>query len=188
VREQQAMGDGLDLLMDDHRALEQLHQELRSTGDVRDRTRVARDVVRELSVHATVEEQHLYPMVREVLDDGDELADHALDEHQEIKELLLEVDRADADDPALVSRVDELMTAVGHHVQEEEGELFARLRRAVDGQRLRELGDQMEKAKGAAPTRPHPRAPNTPPGNLLAGPAAALVDKARDAAEHLGGG
>jgi hemerythrin superfamily protein len=187
MADQQAVGDGLDLLMNDHRGLEHLHQRLRSAGEDAERASLAREIVRELSVHATVEEQHLYPLVRETLDDGDALADHALEEHQTIKERLLELDRTDADDAALIQRVDDVMAAVAHHVQEEERVLFARLRSVLDGQRLRELGDQMEKAKTGAPTRPHPHAPNTPPGNLIAGPAAALVDRARDAIDGATG-
>lgn len=38
----------------------------------------------------------------------------------------------------------------------------------------------MEKAKALAPTRPHPRAPDQPPGNLVAGTMAAVMDRARD--------
>jgi hypothetical protein len=48
--------------------------------------------------------------------------------------------------------------------------------------RLNELGTAMNKAKKAAPTRPHPNAPSTPPGNVVAGTVAAVVDKVRDAA------
>jgi hypothetical protein len=36
-------------------------------------------------------------------------------------------------------------------------------------------------AKKAAPTRPHPKAPATPPGNIVVGATAAMVDKVRDA-------
>jgi hypothetical protein len=39
----------------------------------------------------------------------------------------------------------------------------------------------MEEAKKAAPTRPHPRQPDEPPGNVIAGAVAGVVDKARDA-------
>jgi hypothetical protein len=37
-------------------------------------------------------------------------------------------------------------------------------------------------AKATAPTHPHPKAPNQPPGNILLGPIAAIIDRARDAA------
>lgn len=36
-----------------------------------------------------------------------------------------------------------------------------------------------------APTHPHPSAPDTPPGNLVAGPVGALFDRIRDAASHV---
>jgi hypothetical protein len=46
--------------------------------------------------------------------------------------------------------------------------------------RLAEIGEMMEKAKLLSPTRPHPRSPDTPPGNLVAGVVSGVVDKARD--------
>ena len=54
--------------------------------------------------------------------------------------------------------------------------------RATPQQRaaLNELGDRLSAGKKVAPTRPHPRSPDTPPGNLLAGAAAGVLDKARD--------
>lgn len=42
------------------------------------------------------------------------------------------------------------------------------------------MGEQLEAAKKVAPTRPHPRSPDTPPGNLFAGLVAGSVDKARN--------
>src|SRR5947209_7357066 len=45
---------------------------------------------------------------------------------------------------------------------------------------VEELAQAMEKAKKVAPTHPHPRAPDTPPGNLVAGAAAGAIDKAQD--------
>ncbi|MDP9389263.1 MAG: hypothetical protein M3Q48_15440 [Actinomycetota bacterium] len=45
---------------------------------------------------------------------------------------------------------------------------------------MAEIGDAMAQAREKAPTRPHPRAPDTPPGNVVAGTAASIADKARD--------
>ena len=47
--------------------------------------------------------------------------------------------------------------------------------------RLEQMAKKMELARKAAPTHPHPHAPNTPPGNIAAGAVAAVVDKIRDA-------
>jgi hypothetical protein len=65
-------------------------------------------------------------------------------------------------------------------VEEEESELFPELRKSMKRKELEELAQALEKAKQAAPTHPHPRAPDTPPGNLVAGVAAGAVDRAQD--------
>jgi len=52
------------------------------------------------------------------------------------------------------------------------------VRQTLGRKRLQELGEQLEQAKKIAPTRPHPRSPDEPPGNLAVAPAAGLADKA----------
>src|SRR4028118_2193773 len=63
-----------------------------------------------------------------------------------------------------------LMESVRHHVKEEESELFPKVRKEIKRKELAELGEALEKAKKTAPTQPHPRAPDTPPGHLVAAP------------------
>ena len=70
------------------------------------------------------------------------------------------------------------MESVRHHVEEEEKDLFPKVAKALGKPRLNELGDALEAAKKTAPTRPHPRMPDEPPGNILATPGAAIMDKA----------
>ena len=53
---------------------------------------------------------------------------------------------------------------------------------------LTELGDAMVAAKDTAPIHPHPEAPDTPPGNLVAGAAAAVTDKVGDTVSGLAQG
>jgi hypothetical protein len=60
---------------------------------------IVNQVIRELSVHAAIEEEILYPTVRESLPDGDELAQEGLREHQQVKEVLAELDGMSSDDP-----------------------------------------------------------------------------------------
>jgi hypothetical protein len=68
----------------------------------------------------------------------------------------------------------------------EENEMFPRVRDALDIAKLNELGTRLERAKKTAPTRPHPRAPQEPPGNVVVGMAAGVVDRARDATRRRG--
>ncbi len=171
--------DAIDVLVSDHRTVEALFSRLEMAGAV-DQA-VLDEVIRELSVHAAIEEQVLYPAVRQQISGGDGLAEHSLEEHQEAKELLAALDKGGADDPQALQLVSQLIASVREHVQEEEGQIFPQLRSAMATETLITMGEALEKAKAMAPTRPHPKAPSTPPGNIIAGTAAAVVDKARDA-------
>lgn len=174
--------DAIDLLTRDHRAVEGLFTEYRS-GDDDARRRAAEGVIRELSIHAAVEEELFYPAVRKQIPECDGLVGHSIDEHQEVKELLAKLDEMidKAHTKAFADKMDRLERSVTEHVEEEEGKLFPSVREGFTKTALNELGTKMNAAKKAAPTRPHPNMPATPPGNVV-GKAAAVVDRARDAA------
>ena len=168
--------DAITRLVDDHREVEQMFQQYETAVGGQKKDLVER-ITTELSKHAAVEEQYLYPLTEEAVAGGADLASESLDEHQTMKNLLAELEDMDAATSAYDTKVHALMDEVRHHVEEEEGELFPKLRAAVGPDRLAELGEKMEKAKAMAPTRPHPRAPDTPPFNKVAGPVAGLVDR-----------
>lgn len=173
--------DAIELLTSDHRTVEQLFSQLEAAAADTDVARhAAEEIIRELSVHAVIEEQVLYPAAREALG-SEQLVDHSLEEHQEVKDLLAQVDGKPVDDPQTQQTFARVKAAVEEHVAEEEGKLFPQLRQNLGGERLYQLGEAMEKAKKMAPTRPHPRAPNEPPGNVIAGMPVAVLDKVRDA-------
>lgn len=174
--------DAVTLLKQDHQNVEGLFRRYESLGgdQVEQRRQVVNDFIRELSIHASIEEQILYPEVKDVLAGGKSMADEALQEHQEAKEALADLDDMDANDPEFDMKVRTLIAEVRHHVEEEEGEMLPQLALAVPASTLIELGEKMENAKAMAPTRPHPHAPSTPPGNVVAGMAAGAVDRVRD--------
>ena len=181
--------DAVELIQSDHRLIEGLftRYEDASTGsDDGTREQLVLDITRELSRHAGAEEQIFYPAVRQVLADGEPVVEESLDDHQHIKELLASLGDASPSDDGYDALVRELMSEVREHVAEEESDILPRLSTAVGPDEMRRIGEQMVKAKVMAPTRPHPNAPNTPPGNLVAGPAAGVVDRLRDAARGDG--
>jgi hemerythrin superfamily protein len=179
--------DAVTLLSSDHRTVDRLFSHLEtSTPGAQQRGEWIKQVIRELSVHAAIEEQILYPAIRDDVPGGDQLAEEAIDEHQQVKEMLARLEKLDADDGETDAARAGLITHVRQHVQEEErpGGLFDQLRSVVDQDRLDQMGEQLEAAKKMAPTHPHPHAPNTPPGNIVGGVGAAVVDKARDAVQR----
>ncbi len=177
--------DVITVLTWDHREVEALFARLETTvpppGEMQQRRDLADQLIMELVRHAVAEEQHLYPAVRQHLPDGDQLADKELADHAEIERTMHELDGVDPKDSRFDELVETQRTRVGEHLADVEGRLFPQLATAVDPETLLQLGDKVESAKRAAPTRPHPAAPDRPPLNKILGPGTALVDRIRDA-------
>lgn len=178
--------DALALLKKDHQTVEKLFArfEKKPSKEIADR------FVRELSVHAAIEEQLFYPAVRQAaraqeLEEAEEEVLEALEEHHVAKWVLSEIEALDEDDERFEAKCKVLIESVRHHVKEEEGPLFRFARRLFKRDQLSELGKLLQKAKKIAPTHPHPRAPDEPPGNVLAGGLAAILDRGRDAVKSL---
>ena len=175
--------DAIEVLTADHQEVEAMFGQLEALPEGPERDQLVQQVTRELSVHAAVEEQVLYPAMRRSLADGESQVEEALDEHQAVKETLVDIERA-SDPDERDELLEELIGDVRHHVEEEEGELFPELRAAIGQDELRQMGSALQAAKKMAPTHPHPHAPSTPPGNIVGGVAAAAADKIRDAVQR----
>lgn len=183
MTEQSSHADAISLLTGDHRTVDGLFSQYEqlSAADTDRKRELVDQVIRELSVHAAVEEQLLYPFLRDEVPDGSDLADEGIQEHQEAKELLAELQDMDSSHAEFDTTVGRLISDVRHHVEEEEQQFFPSLRDVTTQEQLVDLGRKLEQAKSTAPTRPHPHAPSSRAGHLAADPAAAAVDRARDA-------
>jgi hemerythrin superfamily protein len=176
--------DVIALIKADHSTVNQLFRRYDGLGPraVKSKRQLAERVIKELSIHAAVEEQVLYPNARAAIPNGEKLVDEAISEHQSLKESLMSLEKCRPDS----NKFDPLMTAirddVRHHVKEEENPngILSQLRKHTSRDELVKLAKLTRAAKKAAPTRPHPKVPATPPGNLVVGAAAAMVDKVRD--------
>src|SRR4051795_7384279 len=182
--------DVIEVLEHDHREVEQMFQELESLrGAATDQAKarrkdLAEQVTIELVRHSVAEEVLVYPKVEREVDA--EEAEHARKEHAEAEETLARLEKLDADDPAFDDELATLMAEIRHHIEEEEGEMFAHMRQVIDADELRKLGASVEAFKKVAPTRPHPNVPNKPLPRMAAGPAASLFDRMRDLATGRG--
>jgi hemerythrin superfamily protein len=179
--------DAISLLKDDHRAVERLFKRFEKTGDgaLVERRRIVDDIIKELSVHAEIEETIFYPAVRQAVPQTEDEVLEALEEHHVAKWVLSELEGMPADAERFEAKVTVMMENIRHHVEEEESDLFPQVRKAMSRSALNDMGDAMARAKKIAPTRPHPRSPDTPPGNLVAGVVASALDKAREAGQEL---
>jgi hemerythrin superfamily protein len=172
--------DVIDVLKADHREFEQLVAQITATADPAERRDTADQLIAELVRHAVAEEMFVYPAMREHLPNGDEVVEHDKQEHHELEVLMKRLEGLDAGDPQFMETVAELRDVLRDHVQDEEGEQFPLLRANIPADRLISLKEKVEAAKNAAPTRPHPGAPNSALFHKLVGPGVGLVDRLRD--------
>ncbi|HEY5677104.1 MAG TPA: hemerythrin domain-containing protein [Myxococcales bacterium] len=182
--------DATALLQRDHEAVEQLFRQFEKLTERahKSKEKIVLKIIRELAIHSAVEEMLFYPAVRTAGLKADTRAGgqasetvlESLEEHHIVKWTLSELEKMKPEDERYDAKVKVLMESVRHHVKEEQDELFPKARRLLGAKVLAELGLRMEKAKKLAPTRPHPRAPDQPPGNMVAGTMAAMMDRAKD--------
>ena len=171
--------NAISLLKADHGNVDALFKELealRGRDEPVEKRRLVDLVIEQLSVHAAIEEQHVYPLLRERIGDDFPVLE-ALEEHHGAKVFLSELEKLPATSERFDAKVAVLIEQVRHHVEEEESELFDLLREHLKGTELNALGEQLEEAKTTAPTRPHPMTPDQPPLQTLIAMPVAVLDK-----------
>ncbi|CAG2149347.1 hemerythrin domain-containing protein [Cupriavidus numazuensis] len=133
----------LALLLDDHRAVKKLFKQFEDAKEDADKQSIAEETCRQLTVHAQIEEEIFYPALRGVSDKIDDMLDEAKVEHGVAKDLIAEIESGEKE--MLDARYKVLSEYVGHHVEEEESELFpAVIRAKVD---LADVAQQLESRK-----------------------------------------
>ncbi|TDD21570.1 hemerythrin domain-containing protein, partial [Actinomadura sp. KC06] len=143
--------DVIEVLKHDHREVEEMFDDLAATTDADERRRITDDVTIELVRHSIAEEIYLYPAVREIVPDGDQIADREIGEHAEVERILKELERLDAAHESFNTLVNRLIENVSAHVEDEEGNLFPKLAEHADADQLMKLGDKVQSAKRVAP-------------------------------------
>ncbi|MEA3085508.1 MAG: hypothetical protein QOC89_3205 [Paraburkholderia sp.] len=127
-----AASDALTLLEADHRAVEKLFDAFKKAGDddLEAKAALAQRACEELTMHAIIEEELLYPAAQEALSDDDKLdVDEAYVEHFLVKTLIARFETLKAGDKGFDATFKVMSEMVQHHVEEEEDELFPELRR-----------------------------------------------------------
>ncbi|MGD9702998.1 MAG: hemerythrin domain-containing protein, partial [Acidimicrobiia bacterium] len=167
---------------DDHKTVEQLFKRFEKAGDRAhvEKRQIVDRIIEELSVHAAIEEQVFYPVARSTVPDTEDIALESLEEHHIVKWLLSELADLDPSHERFDAKVTVLIENVRHHVEEEENDFFPKVRNELGRTALADLGEALAEAKKSAPTHPHPRSPDVPPGNAVVGAIAGVVDRVGD--------
>lgn len=120
-------------LTEDHARVRQMFEQYdslaESEADESERQELASMICAELTAHATAEEEIFYPAAREALDETD-LIDEAEVEHASAKDLIAQIQQSSPADELFDAKVKVLGEYINHHVEEEEGEIFPKVRKA----------------------------------------------------------
>lgn len=144
-----AIPDAIQLLIADHKEVKALFKDygqlVKSEAQAEDKRTIAVLICTMLTAHATVEEELFYPAARSVLGEDEDLVDEADVEHTSCKELIAQIEDGSPDDPLYDAKVKVLGEYIDHHVKEEEGEMFPKVRKSdLD---LDALGEDMAARK-----------------------------------------
>jgi hemerythrin superfamily protein len=120
-------------LTDDHARVRKMFKQYerlaKDEADETERHELASMICAELTAHAIAEEEIFYPAARAALKESD-LIDEAEVEHATAKDLIAQIQDSSPDDPLFDAKVKVLGEYINHHVEEEEGEIFPKVRKA----------------------------------------------------------
>lgn len=122
----------VELLKQDHEAVKALFRKFEKAKDAKQKEKIVRMAVEELKMHMSVEEELFYPAVREEFseDEMEELMDEAVEEHHVVKLLIRELDDMGHEDERFNAKFTVLAENIEHHIEEEEGEMFPKVKRS----------------------------------------------------------
>jgi hemerythrin-like domain-containing protein len=136
--------NAIDLLEKQHREVEELFEEFEGAGEGARKTkeRLCREISDRLAVHAKIEEKLFYPEAKQ--ENTEDILRESVEEHLSMKRILTDLMEGGVDDEQFTARMSVLKEQVEHHVEEEEEELFPKVRKACSKEELEDLGRRMQ--------------------------------------------
>jgi hemerythrin superfamily protein len=177
--------DLISLLAQDHEAITERFSEL-AQADPEARGQLFWELMDQLVRHEVAEEAVVYPALRHE-PGGAPVAEARVREESEAEELLARLEKLDPTTEEFRGAIKDLESAVLEHARNEEAEVFPLLAANEESGYLALLGQKFRGEKLAAPSHPHPHAPDSPLGQKVVGPVVAFIDRIRDASREKSG-
>ena len=136
----------VQVLQAEHRALEDLLEQLEAEENEAERSELVKQIKRELMAHSTAEDRVVYATIEQNEAMAEDI-EHARDEHSAIDEALMAVADADPSGADFKEKVEALTQCVQHHVKEEESEILPKASKFIDEQTAHELALLFQKQK-----------------------------------------
>jgi hemerythrin-like domain-containing protein len=148
--------DAIVLLKNDHKEIRKAFNDFEKLGESANaaKGRVVDRIIELLTVHTYIENEVMYPRVRELLPDLEDDVLESYEEHHVADVLVMELAAMEADDERFTAKTTVLIENVRHHIEEEEQDWFPKVREGVGRKVMQQLGAEMLEAKNRAPRRP----------------------------------
>lgn len=148
--------DAIVLLKEDHKEILKAFTAFERAGDgaAQEKQRLVDRIIELLTVHTYIENEVMYPRVRELVPEVEDDVLESFEEHHVADVLVMELAGMTPDDERFTAKTTVLIENVRHHIEEEEDEWFPKVREALGRKVLQEIGEAMQEAREKAPTRP----------------------------------
>jgi len=147
--------NAIDLLKSQHREVSKLFSKIEKTKEASDKAELFNEIADKLAVHAAIEEHHFYPAVKAKR--TEDILLESLEEHLGIKRVIADLMEVDAEDETFDAKVKVLKEQVEHHVEEEESDLFPKVKRLFDKDQLEAMGQEMSAEQAELEAEGEPR-------------------------------
>jgi iron-sulfur cluster repair protein YtfE (RIC family) len=149
--------DALELLTADHNRVRGLFARFKAAkeGDkLEEMAMLSAKILEELEVHTTIEEEIFYPEFKDLTEETHESITEGFEEHAAAKRQMAEVSSAEPNTEDWAAKVTVLIEMVEHHAEEEETNLFPKIRSKVSSEAREAIAERLEarKAELGAPT------------------------------------
>jgi hemerythrin superfamily protein len=148
--------DAIVLLKEDHQAIRRLFREFQQAGKnatVR-KGKIVDQMLELLTVHTYLENECMYPEVRQLLPELEEDVLESYEEHHVADVLCMELAAMDPDDERFDAKTAVLIESVTHHIEEEERDWFPKVRQGLGRKQLQEIGARLVELREKAPRKP----------------------------------
>jgi hemerythrin superfamily protein len=148
--------DAIVLLKQDHKEIRKLFRDFQGAGEnaTARKGQVVKRIIELLTVHTYIENEVMYPRVRELLPDLEDDVLESYEEHHVADVLVSELFAMKPTDERFDAKTTVLIESVTHHMEEEEQDWFPKVREGMGRKALQEIGADMEKARKKAPKKP----------------------------------
>ena len=148
--------DAIVLLKEDHKEIKRAFRAFENAGEESEKRKgeLVDRIIELLTVHTYIENEVMYPRVRELLPDLEDDVLESYEEHHVADLLIMELANMKPSDERFDAKTTVLIENVEHHIDEEEDEWFPQVREGLGRNQLQEIGEEMLEARKKAPTRP----------------------------------